>query len=286
MKYPAVHTGANGEWLSPQLPEAFTLEKLGEVKATMPSHLWAREYMCTPVSDASAMFPYDSAIRPAILADYPELSEKEKESRLYYMGCDIAMSASSGADFSVYTVVSKVHGRPLRCEEVFRVKGAPSAQQIEQIKQLHQRYHFSKILVEKTGLGFGIADALEKDDVVKGAIEGFDTKRTQKEQILSNLELLLRNHGLKLPDNDILIKELMSFGVKPAKDGRVTYEGLGAHDDTVISLALACFAAGQFGDVGIAGFDSGRIEPKKFSDLTSIQAPPPLNDQGNIVFVG
>jgi len=58
---------------------------------------------------------------------------------------------------------------------------------------------------------------------------------------------------LFIPNHPILIKELMAFGIKKDNYGKETWEGLGAHDDTVMSLAFA-YDAAAYGSVGVASF--------------------------------
>jgi hypothetical protein len=53
----------------------------------------------------------------------------------------------------------------------------------------------------------------------------------------------MRNGGLALPKNDILLSELSQFAYKKMKDGRMAYQSLGEHDDCCLSLAIALEAA-------------------------------------------
>lgn len=242
LEYSAIIYDDEGNWKEPLFPEHFTLKKLREIKATMPAHLWSREYECKPISSDTALFPL-SLINSCL---EKEVKVKENSEYTYYMGCDIALSEKESADFSVFVIVRKSEGNPLEVVHIDRFKGVSTNNQIEKIANYHKQYDFNKIIVEKRGLSFGMVEELEKDDRVKGVIEPFVTNAKNKEKILSSLEVSMRNGEIKLINNDTLINELLSFGIK-VRQGKQTYEGLSDHDDTVIALALAVKAA----DLGV-----------------------------------
>jgi len=48
--------------------------------------------------------------------------------------------------------------------------------------------------------------------------------------------------------SDILVKELSEIVAMETKTGKETYRGVGAHDDSVMALALAAWAADEIKD--------------------------------------
>lgn len=243
-KYPAVILNDDGTWKSPQFPEHFTFEMLKEIKETMPSHLWAREYLCTPISEDSSMYPPEVIKRSIDLHHKLKVAYDTKDIKpTWYLGCDISVSASERADWSVFTVLGKLPGMPLFVKDIVR-KHLDTEGNYKEIIDLHAAYGFSKILIEKNGVGWASAMKCVDSDVIKGISVAFDTKHSSREKILSRLEIKMRNNELAIPDNSILLEELSTIGYKKGKDGIVTYASYGKHDDCVMSLALALEAAG------------------------------------------
>ena len=69
-----------------------------------------------------------------------------------------------------------------------------------------------------------------------------------KKQLASVLVTLFTGHRLhtaEVPERAVLIKEAQAFSVKITPEGNETFESWreAEHDDLVLSLALACWAA-------------------------------------------
>lgn len=259
LKYPAIKFAPDGSWDKPMFPEHFDLAQLREIYYTMPRHLWAREYLCEPLSDEVSMFP-SSLLKASRLAydkakaiyDIPAKLPNGSPNAAYRVpmrvfGGDIAVSESSTADWSVFTVLEKLEGLPVFIREMRRLHLDSSAN-IREIESMHDQYHFSRLLVERTGVGWTVAEEIAKSDKTRSVTTTFDTKKASKERILSRLEVMLRNNtipdkhdkGVAIPENEVLLQELSSFGYKKnPRTGVVSYASLGAHDDCIMSLAIA-----------------------------------------------
>lgn len=245
-KYPNAITGfypARKEDGSPQWTSRFSDEKLLEIERNMGPIKWSREYMLRPIGSGAMLF--DESIVLACVDESCNFTNKESSTQ-YYLGCDFALSGEKSADFSAFIVVEKTLGKPLRVVDIWHRKGVPADEQIDVIKRLHMQYNFAKIVAEKIGLSYGLVDSLQKDAVTRSVVEEFVTSSKNKEDILSRLHVLMKNKGLRFPDNKEMVEELLTFGVKKKKDGSQTYESLGKHDDLVMGLSLACFGAEQF----------------------------------------
>lgn len=245
LKYPAVIFNDDGSWKAPQFPEHFDLPQLLQIKETMPSHLWAREYLCNPASEDTALFPQEVLNRATeqysrVKAEYTSEESSGKARRV--IGCDIAVSTGARADWSVFTVLDVFEGKSILLLDIVR-KHLTADENVAEIRRLNEFYKPNRILVEKTGVGWGVAEACMQDSVMMNVALDFDTKMASKERILSRLEVTMRNGGIALPKNDILLTELSQFAYKKMRDGRMAYQSLGEHDDCVMSLAIALEAA-------------------------------------------
>jgi hypothetical protein len=111
------------------------------------------------------------------------------------------------------------------------------------------KYNFNRVLVEQNGISYELANQVMKDSQLRSKSEGFYTTAKNKTRILGAVEIAFRNKGLFILKHEVLIEELLNFGIRLKEDGfggmTQSYEGLGAHDDCVMSLALCLEAAQQ-----------------------------------------
>jgi hypothetical protein len=223
------------------------------MKKRTPIWSWQQEYMLEPVGHGNSLFP-EKLLKKCITSDESYFSEDpyhnpeqlKNQNIEYFMGCDIALSDADRADHSVYIIIKKEQDMPLKVmPSIFDGKGWTSKQLIQKMRDLNDFYRCTKIVVEQKGLSYSLVNEMISDFSLAGTVEPFDTNRSNKDKILGNLELLMRNDMLKLPNDHILIDELSKFGLKSI-DGKQTYEALAGHDDYVMALAMACHAAGGF----------------------------------------
>ena len=93
---------------------------------------------------------------------------------------------------------------------------------------------------------------MQLNDISDFPVKEFTMSRKKKEEIILNLQMNFENGKVILPYADdqaravtnTIAMELEAFGI--STKGRI--EGLGAHDDTVIALALANYATKSFND--------------------------------------
>lgn len=251
-RYQAVYLNEDGSWREPLWPRTgdlgYTLDELKKIQTTMDSVSWSKEMMCNPVSGNASLYPWD-LIKDCVV-DGIERDGILNQEAGYFMGCDVSTSSNPNADFSVFSVGEKVGNQPLRVVHIVRVSGRTMDEQAMIIKDLDRKYNFSRILVEQNGISYDFVKSLQKDSQLGRKVEGFLTTHKNKERIIGAVEIAFRNKNLFIPRNDTLIEELLNFGIKEREDhfgGKTqSYEGLGAHDDCVMSLALCleCVGAG------------------------------------------
>ena len=111
-----------------------------------------------------------------------------------------------------------------------------------EISEIHNKIKLKKIGVDQTGLGKPIIEHL-KD--LKLPAEGMTLTTRSKEEILSNLKILLEQKKLVLPANDLnLLSNLNCIQSEVSRTGGRTFSHpKGTHDDLAYALALACWVA-------------------------------------------
>lgn len=241
MRYPALTDDGKV-----QFPEFYDYDQLMSIKSSKPDWVWEQEYMLRPFGGSQSIFRLDDLESASNLA-YPELKEEELLSRKTYIGCDVAMSDASTADYSAFFVVSKCPNHPLKIEYIWHERGVDEPLQIDEIKNLKRIHNVCYGKIEKKGLTYSMSNKVIKDPELAGIIEEWNPTNEEKAKIIGNLQLLIKHNMLYIPKDlqhyNELMSELMSFTLIN-KNGNQIYKASTGHDDLVIGLALAVSSAG------------------------------------------
>lgn len=252
LKYQAVIMDDAGNWIGTLWPTRFTIEDLRKTMEMMGGLIFAREYLCNPLAGGSKIFPAELIKRQ--IKSFELNAPLDNES--YYLGMDIALSAEKSADFTVFTIIGRDDKGMFWVRKLERYKGMPTENIIKRVTELNRVFGFRKIIVESKGIGKGLAMDMVNISMTPetaAITEEFETSKKNKEAMIGQLQGQLTAENLFLTNNEILISELMAFDkVVDERSGKESYEGVGTHDDTVISLGLAMYGASQIiGDYSI-----------------------------------
>ena len=174
--------------------------------------------------------------------------------RQYFMGIDFAMSAQSGADYTVVTILEKAPGsKKLKIVYIERSKGMDYGMQKKRIQELAEKYNIVKALGDENSFGKIFIYDLRAEGV---PIDGFkfSSSNRSKDEIVKALRDQFEKRGFQIPYKkddfktvqmvDALKDELSKFGIVfDMRSKTVKFEGTGKHDDMVISLGLANYIA-------------------------------------------
>lgn len=259
-RYPA--EGSKGELFKERYPDTIISHGDGAVSVldsvtnktieTYNSMTWAQEFLLKPVSMGDKLFP-EALILPCLDAE-EAFQEQPKNMKQYFMGIDFAMSAQSGADYTVITVLEKSpSSKRLKVVHIERYKGLDYNIQKERILELSNRFQITKALGDENSFGKVFIYDLKAEGV---PIDGFkfSSSNKSKEEIIKALRDQFEKKGFIIPHSkndaktllmvNILVDELSKFGIIfDMKSKVVKFEGTGKHDDMVISLGLANFIA-------------------------------------------
>ncbi len=244
MKYQAIMSG-KAIW-----PERFPIRKLNEIKKEQGELKFTREYMCEVVSSDIAIFPPNLIMRACDDNDIMYMNGDKDE--IYYFGADFAMAAHG--NYSVFIVLKRV-GNKLKVEYMQRPKrGTDPKIQEMMIKEIYKKFNIVNGYGDVGSFGAVIVNNLIADGI---NIQGFDFQKN-KHELIMNLRRKFENDQIVIPTcfqepytkamSDILIKELSEIVAVETKTGKETYRGVGAHDDSVMALALAAWAADEIKD--------------------------------------
>lgn len=153
----------------------------------------------------------------------------------YVIGVDWARA--SDGDYTVFVVLDAERREMV---EMVRMAGAAFDAQMRRLRELSALYNHAYIVAEKNSMGAPLIEALQLEGV---PVDGFVTTAASKHQIISALELAFDRREIKVLNDPALILELNAFE-KHERTGLPHYGApAGMHDDTVIALALAWYAA-------------------------------------------
>lgn len=244
---PALNENEQALW-----PGRYTRDMLLARKEEVGSVRFSREYLCIPISDESSLFPekilvdcYDHSYEMPT-----SLSADERKDIQIFCGVDLALSTTVGADYTVITTVGVDKFKNRWILDIRRKKGLSMTEQLREIEDVAHVYRPLKILIEDNAFQKVFRDELVRNTDLP--IEGFTTTAHNKNSLergVPSLQMLFENRKFVIPRKtercrritDVLVNELKCFTFV---DGKL--QGLGAHDDTVMSLWIASEACNSF----------------------------------------
>ena len=218
----------NDKWYVEILPvsqtKAVPQEVLDEERMNMTDAHYEQEWECSFEQSNSAVF---KDIRKRT---YPAGDYQYNNGGMYRLGIDLAKSN----DFTVITPFDLT---------TFQVGPQDSFNQIDytlqkaKIEAAFYRYNNAPVVVDGTGVGVPIVDDL----VNKGInVIPYTFTYNSRNELLQNLQILLEQDKIKIPDDEELLDQLESAQWELTPSGRskiVIPEP--KHDDRMMSLALA-----------------------------------------------
>ena len=230
----------------PLWPDRWNYEALMARKAEVGSLMFTREYMCVPISTGTSLFNpehLDNAKNKDLV-----LKPLKREGYKYFIGVDPAISTDG--DYNVITVLEMDENENKSIVYIDRAKNVQFRENIQKVKLLNQVFRPEVILFETNTFAKSFTQELRQ--VADVNVHDFDTTRRKKQEIILNLQMTLENGKINFPYGNeesrkvssLLIEEMSMFAITE----RGKFEGIGAHDDMVMSLALANAATYQATD--------------------------------------
>ena len=113
---------------------------------------------------------------------------------------------------------------------------------VEQISTIVNKLNtlptLKKVVVEQNSIGNVYLDILKHKYSRHSIITKFNTTNESKRRIIEQLATAFQNENIHIPNDRELINQLQHYAVEKTAKG-YTYNGHGAHDDYVMSLAMA-----------------------------------------------
>ena len=257
-KYPCINALNESLW-----PERWGYEELMQRKAEIGSLKFTREYLCVPISTGTALFNPEFVAKCKNKDYVLRLGHRKDKGYKYYVGVDPAISTDG--DYNVITVLEVDDEKNKTIVHVDRAKNVDFRENIEKIRLIGRIFEPEEILYETNT--FAKAFTQELRNISDLNVRDFTTTRKKKQEIILSLQMNIENGKINFPYGDnssrnltnALIEELSMFSI--THSGK--FEGVGAHDDLVMSLALAVACATKTQDVFLLLDDMGIFDDPK-----------------------
>lgn len=205
-------------------------EEIEAARQDTPEDFFRQEYLAEFLEDSAGVF---KGIDACIYGEYIE--EESEKGHQYFMGWDVAKYQ----DFSVMTVINAFTNR---VSAFYRTNKIDYTVQLSKAIEIAERYN-AYVLQDMTGVGDPILERLQQ----RVSAEGYLFTNASKKALIEHLQLAFQHRTIQIPNIPALVAELRRFEYKFNPKTRVISYGApdGQHDDCVISLALAYYAAAR-----------------------------------------
>jgi len=195
----------------------YALRLIEQEKKRMSRREYAQEYLGEFMDDLSRFYS-DELIRKCCALQREQIISKKGE---YYLGVDIARM---GEDKSAFQILKKINK-----DNIVQVESLVTRKQLttdteHKILMLDQQYNFQKIFIDAGAgtLGVSILDHLLENSQTRTKVvainnraisterDGSRKQRLLKEDLYSNLLMLMQQNKIKLLDDEGLIESLRS----------------------------------------------------------------------------
>lgn len=218
-------------------------EFLEEARKRLSKLAYAQEFKAIFTDELKQFFDTD-LIKEAMVLDRPEgISEGN-----YFLGVDVARM---GEDLSTFEIIKKIDNEHFEQVENLITKRTLTTETTKKIFELEERYKFKQIFVDAYGLGTGVFDQLITDDRTKRKtvaighesrpLDAEEKKKTkfQKEDIYTNLKILLELKQIKLLKDEEILHSLISIQFD-YENGKMKIFGSDAHIADGLTRGAAC----------------------------------------------
>ncbi len=199
-------------------------EKLEQYRNTLSDLKFRSEYLGQFITDGGYVF---KNISKCVLSDSYITGDP------VCVGIDWAVG-NDGDD----TVLSLLDANANAVEFV-RLNNMSPVEQIDTIvKTLNSIPTLKKVVVEQNSIGNVYFDMLKHKYSRHSILTKFNTTNESKRRIIEQLATAFQNENIHIQNDRELINQLQHYAVEKTAKG-YTYNGQGAHDDYVMSLAMA-----------------------------------------------
>jgi len=198
--------------------------EIESVKREDPEIIFRQEVLAEFIDDSGGVF------RRVQEAAHVTQLDKPLPRHQYLAGVDVA----SAVDYTVVTVLDAASKEVVYIDRFNRVDYNVL---IDRLTAVYKRFKLDAMKIESNSIGQPVIDQIRSRGL---NIIPFMTTSATKQTIIQNLQAAFEHGEIGIPDNQVLIGELLSFEARRNASGSFSYSAPeGMHDDMVMSLAIA-----------------------------------------------
>lgn len=246
IEYPAIFPDGRILW-----PQRWSFFDLMDKKATQGNIIFSRENLCRPITNESSIFPL-SVLQQSLIGmeKYTVVRNRDDfpmKFNTVVVGCDFAISANVGADYSVFTIWGVDDERGMWLLNMYREKGRTFHEQIQILKNINVRYRPNIMVVEQNTFQSIFVQEGDKQGLpVMGHTTGID--KFDLKSGWPAVAVLFERRKIHIPIGDKQsqdIKDLIFSDLGSVAFTDRGLESVGSHDDISSSFWLASLGANK-----------------------------------------
>ncbi len=227
------------EWESFHAPTSdnpcIPAKEIEAAKQELPEDSFVQEYLARFLEGGAGVFKgIDACIAGTLDPEYERIT-----GHLYSIGFD-------PAKYQDYSVLTLIDASTKQVVGWMRINQIDYTIQLQMVADIAAKFG-AHVLMDMTGVGDPLLEQLQ---ILAGQMgftaEGYLFTNASKKALIESLQLGIQNRDISFPDIPVLVNELRIFEYVMTKARQLSYSApKGAHDDAVISLALAYMLAKQ-----------------------------------------
>ena len=216
-----------------------TPEQIEEIRKSIPETSFNSEFLCQFIDDALTFFQGFDKVYDTNMV----YNEYGKE----WIGIDLS------ADGSDETILTRVNGQGQIKQH--KIEGSLD-NKYREIANLINTINPIATYIENNGIGAPMINEIKKLVKHKGKIYEWSTSNSSKEEIISNLAMLVTNKDIVFNDNE-LYSQFGTFICKITKTKKLSFAAQdGKKDDRIMSLAIALECRRRFKNISNVTVDN------------------------------
>lgn len=246
VEYPAIFPDGRILW-----PGRWGFDDLMDKRATQGNIIFSRENLCRPITNESSIFPMkvlEVSVRG--MERYTLVRNRDdfpmKFARVV-VGCDFAISANVGADWSVFTVWGVTEEREMYLMYMYREKGKTFYEQMQTLKAINVRFRPDIMVVEQNQFQVVFVQEGDRQGLpVMGHTTGID--KYDLKTGWPGIAVLMERGKIHIPTGDKASQDAKDLIFDDLGSVAFTDKGLesvGSHDDISSSIWLATLGANK-----------------------------------------
>lgn len=243
-EYPAIFPDGRILW-----EQLFSYADLMVKRETQGNIIFSRELLCRPVSSESTIFPMEILNRALVRMENYTLVENRESFPIKFnkvvTGCDFAISANIGADYSVFSTWGIDEAGVMWLLNLQRTKGRSFSEQLAMLKSINRNFKPDVMYLEKNQFQVIFAQEAEAAGLPVFPHQTGGNKYDLRAG-LPSLAIMFERGKIKLPTGDqksVDIKDMIVLEFSSVTFTDKGLEGVGEHDDIAMSFWIATCAA-------------------------------------------